>query len=127
MAVKNYPIGDYLIQLKNASMAGKREVVVSKTKLLVSVSETLKKLGFLEDFSIDEKNLTARLSYHKKESLLTNVKLISKPGLRIYANVDEIASHKGVSDLIISTPKGVMSSKEALKNAVGGELIAEIW
>jgi len=127
MAVKNYPIGDYLIQLKNASMAGKREVVVAKTKLLISVSETLKKLGFLEDFSVDEKNLTARLSYHKKAALLTDVKLISKPGLRVYANVDELSSNKGVRELIVSTSKGVLSAREALKIGVGGELIAEIW
>lgn len=127
MSVKNYTIGDYLIQLKNASMAGKREVIVPKTKLIKAVSETLKKLGFLEDFTIEDKNFKARLAFHKKQSLLTDLKLISKPGLRVYASVDEIASHKGVSELIVSTPKGVLTGKEALKQGVGGELIAKIW
>lgn len=123
----NYQVGDFLIRLKNASMAGLKEVVFPKTNLVVSVAKTLEKEGFLDKVEIDkEGNLTAKLSIFSKKPVLKNVKIVSKPGLRIYVNVDEIEKMKTPETLIISTPKGVMSGMEAKKKRLGGELIAKV-
>lgn len=123
----NYPLGDYLIRLKNSALAERKEVSVPKTKLLVAVSEVLKKAGYLSEVSTDDKNLNVKLAYKSKKPVLVNIKLVSKLGLRIYQNSDEIAKHRGRSILIISSPKGILTSSEAVKQKAGGEVIAEIW
>lgn len=125
--ITNYPLGDYLIRLKNSARAERKEVSVPKTKLLVAVSEVLKKAGYLSEVEVKDSDLLVKLAYRSKKPVLMNVKLISKLGLRIYQNVDEIAGHRGISILIVSTPKGIMTSKDAVKNKLGGEIIAEIW
>ncbi len=123
----NYQIGDFLIRLKNASMAGLKDVVFPKTNLVLAVAKTLKNEGFLDSVEVDkEGNLTAKLSIFSKKPVLKNVKIVSKPGLRIYVNVDEIEKMKTPETLIISTPKGIMSGVEAKKKRLGGELIAKV-
>jgi small subunit ribosomal protein S8 len=123
----NYPVGDFLIRVKNAATGGRRELSVENTKFTKAMADVLKRMGLLEKVSVEKGILTARLSYHKKEPLLIDLKLISKPGLRIYCGVDELAKRRRASMLILSTPKGVMSSKDALKKGVGGEVMAEVW
>ena len=124
--VINYPVGDFLIRIKNASIAGKKTVVAKRTNLIVDVAKTLKKLGFLESIETDKENITVKLQYQNKQPLLTDVKLVSKPGLRIYISADELEKIKKPTFLIITTSKGVFSKDEALKKRVGGEVIAEI-
>ena len=75
-----YPVGDFLIRIKNTSIAGKKTVVAKKTNLIVDVAKTLKKLGFLESIETDKENITVKLQYHNKQPLLTDIKLVSKPG-----------------------------------------------
>lgn len=125
----NYPVGDYLIQIKNAARSQKREVVVKESRFIRSVSECLKKMGILESVSVKDKMLTSTLAYHKKAPVLMDLKLVSKPGLRRYLGVEEIAGRKrrNSSLLVLSTPIGILSSKDALKKSIGGEVIAEIW
>lgn len=123
----NYPLGDFLIRLKNAALAGHKEVIAPKTKLLVAVSEVLKKSGHLSSVEVKDNNIHVKLAMKSKKSVLMNVKLISKLGLRIYQGADEIKAHRGSSILIISTPNGMLSSKDAVAQNVGGEVIAEIW
>lgn len=122
----SYPVGDFLIRIKNAGIAGKKTVVAKKTNLIVDVAKTLKKLGFLESIETDKENITVKLQYHNKQPLLTNIKLVSKPGLRIYKSADELEKIKKPTFLVITTSKGVFSKDEALKKRVGGEVIAEI-
>jgi len=127
----NYPVGDFLIRIKNAAMAKNKQVLVIKTKLVFNVANALKKDGFLskvEEINEDgiEKVLVT-LSYVSKEPKLTDIKIISKPGLRIYMNIDELSKHKKPSLILLSTPKGVVTSKEAIKENTGGEAIAEIY
>jgi small subunit ribosomal protein S8 len=124
--VINYPVGDFLIRIKNASIAGKKTVVAKKTNLIVDVAKTLKKLGFLENVDTDKENITVKLQYQNKQPLLTDIKLVSTPGLRIYMSADELEKIKKPTFLIITTSKGVFSKDEALKKRVGGEVIAEI-
>lgn len=125
----NYPIGDYLIRIKNAARAGRREVVVGKSKFMEAVGRALVKAKVLESVESREGNLVSNLAYHKKAPLLVDLKLVSKPGLRIYMNVDELKSRKrrNASKLLLSTPVGIIDSDEALKKRVGGEVLAEIW
>ena len=122
----NYPVGDFLIRIKNTSIAGKKTVIAKKTSLIVDVAKTLKKLGFLESIETDKENITVKIQYHNKQPLLTDIKLVSKPGLRIYKTADELEKIKKPTFLIITTSKGVLSKDEALKSRVGGEVIAEI-
>jgi small subunit ribosomal protein S8 len=122
----NYPVGDFLIRIKNTSIAGKKTVITKKTSLIVDVAKTLKKLGFLESIEMDKENITVKIQYQNKQPLLTDIKLVSKPGLRIYKSADELEKIKKPTFLIITTSKGVLSKDEALKNRVGGEVIAEI-
>lgn len=125
----NYPVGDFLIQIKNAAMATRKEVVTETSKLKVAVANVLKEEKILDSIDVKDKNLNVKLAFHKKEPSLIDIKLVSKPGLRKYMSVDEIAGRRRrrASFLIVSTPKGVMSSKKALKENTGGEVIAEIW
>lgn len=122
-----YPIGDLLIRIKNAALAGNHEVVVDATKQKVAVAKALKQAGFLENISIKEKILTVKLAFWHKKPVLIDLKLVSTPGRRIYLGVKEIASKRGPSVFLISTPKGIFLSKEALKMGLGGEVIAQVW
>lgn len=122
----NYPVGDFLIKIKNAAMAKRKMVTVPYSNLVGAVSELLKKEQYLTDVKKEGDNLSVKLVYVKKEPVLVELKLISKPGRRVYAQVDRLREHKGLSFFIVSTPMGVMTSKEAVKKNLGGELIAEI-
>jgi small subunit ribosomal protein S8 len=122
----NYPVGDFLIRLKNAGMAGKSVVFVKKSKLIRAVADALKKEGFLDEIEEEKGVLLVKLSFRKKEPVLLNIRLVSKPGLRVYMNVEELIAKKGPSVVILSTPLGIMSAKDAIKKEVGGEVIAEV-
>lgn len=122
----NYQIGDFLIRLKNAAMAGIKEITFFKSGMVLAVAKTLKLEGFIESITEDKKKITVKLSIFNKKPVLSNLKIVSKPGVRIYVNVDEIESYKKPEVLILTTPKGVMSGTQAKKERVGGELIAKV-
>ena len=122
----NYPVGDFLIKLKNASMAGNKEVKVAASSKVMAVAEALKKLGFLDGVKKTDGIISVTLSFKSKKPLLMDVKLMSKPGLRIYMGVDEIEKKKGPSIFLITSPNGIISSRQAVKTRTGGEVIAEI-
>lgn len=122
----NYHVADFLIRLKNASMAGIKEVSMSTTNLINGVAKTLKNEKFLSEVIINDKKITVKLAIYNKKPVLAGVTIISRPGLRIYMGADEIESIKVPDIYIISTPKGVMSGKEAIKKRLGGEVIAKV-
>lgn len=123
----NYPVGDFLIRIKNAVLARNRDVEVESNKLIKDVASVFKKEGFLEEAKEEKGKLKIRLSYRRKEPILLGLKLISSPGLRVYSKVDGLEKKRGASIYVLSTPKGIMSSKEAIKKRVGGEIIVEVW
>jgi small subunit ribosomal protein S8 len=127
MTTTNYPLGDFLIRLKNASRARHKEVGLPTSKLIVAVAEVLKRQGFLTAVETKDGITTVTLAYKAKRPMLMDLKLVSKLGLRIYENADTIKKHRGASILILSSSKGILSSKEAIKEGVGGEVIAEVW
>jgi small subunit ribosomal protein S8 len=123
----NYSVGDFLIRIKNAAMAGNKSVEYKAEKQIVAVAEALKKLGFLDTVKREKEVITVTLAFKNKKPVIMNLKLITKPGLRIYMGADEIDKKKGPSTYLLTSPKGVISSKEAVKGRVGGEIIAQIW
>lgn len=122
----NYPVGDFLIKIKNAAMSRRKDVEVDYSNLTYAVSEVLKKEMYLSDIKRKDDRLMVKLAYFKKEPVLVGLKLVSKPGRRVYKKVDEISKHKGLSFFLLSTPIGIISSREAIKKNIGGEVIAEI-
>lgn len=107
-------------------MAGNKEVRVAGSIKILAIAEALKKLGFLDGVKKDKDGITITLAFKNKKPLLMDVKLMSKPGLRIYMGVTEIEKKKGPSIYLISSPAGIISSRQAVKDRRGGEVIAEI-
>ncbi len=116
-----------MIRVKNAALAGEYEVVIKNTKLIEAVANVLKSEGFVKTIESKDSVLTITLTKFAKNPMLLGLTLISRPGLRRYYNVDQLMKLRGPEVYILSTPKGVMSSREARKNIVGGEVIAKIW
>ncbi len=122
----NYLVGDFLIRVKNAALAKNKELTSPESKHVFEVAKALERLGFLEDVKKAGSSITLSLTFKDKKPALRDIKLVSKPGLRVYMGIDEIGAKRGPSVFLISTPKGILSTKEALKHRVGGEVIAEI-
>jgi len=123
------PIADMLTRIRNANQNRSKEVSMPTSKLKVEIAKILKAEGFVADCEVKDKTLTLTLKYgENKERVITGLKRISKPGLRVYANVEDLPRVlNGLGIAIISTPKGIMTDKDARKNNVGGEVIAYIW
>lgn len=120
---------DYLIRLKNASLAGNKTVEVVNSKFIRNISEVLKKNGFISDFEIseDQRSLTVHLVYTNRIPKITEVKIFSKPGRRWYErNLSLPWGQTPDSLIIVSTSKGVLTQKQAKSAGIGGEIIAEI-
>ena len=123
------PIADMLTRIRNANQMRNKEVSMPVSKIKVEIAKILDAEGFITSYTVKENTLTLTLKYgQNKERVITGLKRISKPGLRVYAGADEIPHVlNGLGIAIISTPKGVMTDKLARKNNVGGEVIAYIW
>ena len=123
------PIADMLTRIRNANQMHNKEVSMPVSKIKTEIAKILASEGFITDYTVEENTLTLTLKYgQNKERVITGLKRISKPGLRVYAGADEIPHVlNGLGIAIISTPKGVMTDKLARKNNVGGEVIAYIW
>ena len=128
----NYTIGDFIIQLKNAALARKKELVMPYANIKKAVAKVLIKAGFVEtvkEETIDgRKMLVISLRYARRKPALTDVILVSKPSLRIYIEAKEIGRKQGRNAVaILSTNIGILTGKEAIKKGVGGELLFKIW
>ncbi len=108
-------------------MAKNKSLEYRSEKQIIAIAEALKKLGFLDEVKKEKEVLKVSLAFKTKKPVIMNLRLISKPGLRIYMGADEIEKKRGPSVYLISTPKGIISSLAAVKARVGGEVIAEIW
>jgi small subunit ribosomal protein S8 len=133
MAVVTDTIADMLTRIRNANSMGYEEVSVPSSKLKVELARILKEEGFIKDYKVVsegvEKNILLTLKYgNKKERVITGLKRISKPGLRVYVRSDEVPKVlNGLGIAIISTSKGIMTDKEARKLNIGGEVLAYVW
>lgn len=126
------PIADMLTRIRNAVQARHEVVDIPASRVKVEVAKILKQEGFIMDFSIsgdDKKTLTVTLKYGpNNEKVISGIKRISKPGLRVYAEVDKLPRVlNGLGIAIISTSTGLLTDKDARKKHVGGEVVAFVW
>ena len=126
------PIADMLTRIRNANSMRYKEVEVPASKIKIEIARILKEEGFISDYKIKKNNiqdiLVLNLKYSGKERVITGLKRISKPGLRVYAKADEIPTVlSGLGIAIISTSKGMMTDRDARKASLGGEVLAYIW
>ena len=127
------PIADMLTRIRNANQMRYKEVEVPASKMKMEIARILKEEGFISDYSVKKNDvqnmIVLNLKYgNNKERVITGLKRISKPGLRVYAKACDIPKVlNGLGIAIVSTSKGVMTDKEARKESLGGEVLAYIW
>ena len=129
----NDPIADMLTRVRNANSAGKATVSMPSSKKLVEIARIMTEEGYVQGYEIIENSprdileITMKCG-EKKAKTIRGIKRISKPGLRIYTNCEDMPKvMKGLGTAIISTSKGVMTDKAARANNVGGEVLAFVW
>lgn len=128
----NYLIGDFILRIKNAYRARKREVVMPYSNVIKAIAKVLVKEGFLasvvEGETEGKRMLTVQLRYENRQPALHDVKIISKPSLRVYRDLSALVSDKDRAMMsILSTSTGILTGKEAKKKGVGGELLFKVW
>ena len=130
----NDPIADMLTRIRNANTAKHDTVDIPASKIKVAIAGILVDEGFIEKYDIVEdgkiKTIHVTLKYgaDKNEKVITGIKRISKPGLRVYAGKDELPRVLGgLGIAILSTNQGIVTDKEARKLQVGGEVLAFVW
>jgi small subunit ribosomal protein S8 len=127
------PIADMLTRIRNANSVYHDKVEIPASKIKQAIVEILKLEGFVKDYEMvsDNKQGVLRVSLKygaNREKVITGIKRISKPGLRVYAKGDQLPRVLGgLGIAIISTSKGIMSDKQARKEGLGGEVIAYVW
>ena len=132
MAVVTDTIADMLTRIRNANQMRYEEVRVPSSKIKKEIARILKDEGYIVDYKVEDENtqgtIVLTLKYKDKERVISGLKRISKPGLRVYCNSEDIPQVlNGLGIAIISTSKGIMTDKEARKQNVGGEVLAYIW
>lgn len=126
------PISDFLLRIRNASKAKKLRVEIPASNMKQGLAEILKKENYIHDYSIVEDNkqnvIKIQLKYRDGASAITGLKRISKPGLRVYKDAEQLPRVlNGLGTAVISTSKGLLTDKEARNLSVGGEIICYIW
>lgn len=123
------PISDFLVRLQNASMARKERVSMPFSQMKRSIAEILVREGYVEE--VDGKgagSLTISLTYRNGRPAISGIKRISKPSRRLYLGVRDLRPVKrGHGLMLLSTPAGILTGKEAKEKRVGGEALFEIW
>jgi len=126
------PIADFLTRLRNAGTAKKEEIIAPYSKIKAEVIRILKEEGYIIDYAVDTEAAHPRIKITNKianrASTITGLKRVSRPGLRRYVGAQEIPRVLGGMGIsILSTPRGILSGREAKKQNVGGELLAYVW
>ena len=127
------PVADMLTRLRNAAMAKHATAVIPRSKIKEQIAHILKREGYISDFEVvtdsPQGSIKVTLKYGEDRTpALSGLKRVSKPGLRVYRGKTEIPRVLGgLGTVIISTPKGLMTGREAWRQNVGGEVVAYIW
>lgn len=127
------PIADMLARVKNAIMAGHKEVIIPHSRIKEGIADILKREGFIEEYSVEgeipKKKIVIKFKFFPDgRNAISDLKRISKPGRRIYVEKDDIPwVMNGLGIAIISTSKGLMSDREARRNKIGGEVVCYVW
>jgi len=127
------PIADMLTRIRNANVAYHEQVDIPASKLKEQIARLLKKEGFVKDFQVIHTGAQGVIRVFMKygssrERVITGLKRISKPGLRVYVGTHSIPRILGgLGVVILSTPRGILTGKQAREKKVGGELLAHVW
>ena len=126
------PISDLLTRIRNGQKAGKPEICVGASKLKSAVLKVLKDEGYIGDFAVEREGakgtITIALKYHDGRPVIDKLERVSRPGLRIYRGKDELPKVLGgLGVAIVSTPKGVMTDKQARAAGQGGEVLCVVY
>ena len=126
------PIADMLTRIRNGIMARHTRVQIPSSKMKVAIAVILKEEGYIRDFDVVQDNpqgtLRIGLRYVDKRPVISHIKRVSKPGLRVYTGRDGIPRVRGgLGTAILSTPKGVMTGRKAYQMGLGGEVICYVW
>ena len=131
--VMSDPIADFLTRIRNANMQMHEKVEIPASKTKVHLAEILKNEGFIKDFEVVDDNVQGKIVVTLKygpnrERVITGLKRISKPGLRVYAGKENMPKVlNGLGTAIVSTNVGVITDKEARQKGVGGEVLCFVW
>ena len=124
-------VADMLTRIRNGQMAEKVAVTMPSSKMKVSLAKVLKQEGFITDYSIEgdvKPTLTVELKYFEGQPVIEKIKRVSRPGLRIYKNADELPKvSSGLGVALISTSKGIMTDRSAREAGIGGEVICTVF
>lgn len=128
----NDPISNMLTVIRNAMRAKKEKVDIPLSKIVTSIADIMKREGYIDNYRVikDSKQgiLRVYLKYVNKKSVIINLKRVSRPGLRIYSDVNHIPRIlRGKGTAILTTSKGIMTDTDAREQKVGGELLCYIW
>jgi len=125
-------IADYLTRIRNAGIAGHKNVSIPSSKLKVALTEILKDQGYITDYEVIKEGvqpkLNIKLRYFEGKHAIKEIKRVSKPGRRVYVPADRLPRIKnGLGTAIISTSQGVMNEKQARKYNIGGEFVCSLY
>lgn len=126
------PIADFLTRLRNSSRSGKAEIVAPYSRIKEEIARILKQEGYITDYEVDTtgqfRQLKIRNKVVNRVPAITGLKRVSRPGLRKYVGSQEIPPVlRGMGITILSTPRGIVTGREARKQNIGGELLAMVW
>jgi small subunit ribosomal protein S8 len=129
------PIADMLTRIRNANVAMHDDVTMPSSKLKESLAEVLQKEGYIQSFRIDQeegkpsKTLTIHMKYSEaRERVITGIRRVSKPGLRVYTKADAVPRVLGgLGVAVVSTSKGLLTDREARRQRIGGEVLCYVW
>jgi len=133
MVMVSDPLGDLLTRIRNGQMARLSAISSPSSKHRINVLEVLKREGYIRDYSVSQANsgmseLSVELKYHDGQPVIREISRVSKPGRRVYTKISEVPRvFNGLGISILSTPRGVLSDKEALEANVGGELLCKVF
>jgi len=126
------PIADYLVRIRNAISAGHEKVDIPKSRVKVELTKILKEEGYITNYKLQDESkqgsIRIFLKYSDGSSVITGMKLVSRPGCRIYKAKDDVPKVMGgLGIAVVSTSKGIMTGHESHKQGVGGEVLFEVW
>lgn len=125
------PISDMLTRIRNAAMSSQKSVVMPSSKMKAAIAKVLLEEGYIAGYHVDgdvKKTLTVDMKYFMRRSVIEGIERVSKPSCRLYCGSKEIPRVKdGLGIAILSSPKGIISGKEAKAQNVGGEILCYVW
>ncbi|MFQ5574401.1 MAG: 30S ribosomal protein S8 [Terriglobia bacterium] len=126
------PIADMLTRIRNANTVFKEEVVIPASRTKTAIAEILKASGYIDSYRVDgdkKKFIKVKMKYRpERQRVIVGLKRVSKPGLRVYTKAESIPRVlDGLGIAILSTPKGIMTNKDAKSQKVGGEVLCYVW